>query len=89
MPAVLSGKHLIAVAQCLHELGRPASAAELGPELLGTGRIFSAERLIQESPHSRICALHEQTLKLDHDLNDAVGGRRAFGRQNAGLLKSG
>ena len=60
---------------------------ELRGEVLRMGGIFGLERLIDELPHSRIGALHKYTLKLDHDLNDPVRGRRAFRGQNAGILQ--
>ena len=87
MPPLLSRKHPVPVAQRLDELRRPPAIAELRGEVLRTRGIFGGKRASHELPHGRIGALHEQTLKLNHDLNDPVGGRRAFRGQNAGFLQ--
>jgi hypothetical protein len=86
-PPRFEGKRSIPVAQRLNDLRCPPAGAEILADVPRASGKCRLECLIHEVPHGRIRAFHEQTLKLNDGLNDPVGGRSAFGREDSRVLQ--
>lgn len=74
------------IAQCLDDLRRPPGLAELRSDLRRLRGKFGGQRLVHKLTHGRVGAFHEQPLKLNDHLNNAVGLNASLRGQNGGLL---
>ena len=85
--ALVRGNFAIPVADRLDDLGGPSALPKLHTDLLRSSGKLCPEGLVHEVTHCRLRALHEQSLKLNHNLNDAIGIGTSLWRENAGVLQ--
>ena len=85
--ALVRGNFVIPVAHGLDDLGGPSALAKLHTDLLRSTGKLCREGLVHEVTHGRLRAFHEQSLKLNHNLNDAIGFGTSLRRENAGVLQ--
>ncbi len=76
----------VSLAQGFERFRGPAFRSEAGGEFFRASSPFLCEGLPKKRVDGGVRTVHESRLQLNDDVNHVVGFRRAFRRQNVGVL---